>query len=285
MAKQRDSVTVTVPGTTSNLGPGFDCFGVALSIANRVRVRRGGASAAAGMIGSAATAFFNAAGRTLPFDVTITGDVPRSRGLGSSVTVRAGVILGLNALEGEPLTQAECMNLVCALEGHPDNAVPAVLGGFTASSESSVFRAAVPPRLKFVTVIPEVEIETDAARAVLPRAIPLADAVVNVQGAAIIAAAFASGRYALLEDAFADRLHQPYREPLLKPFPAAVAAGRKAGALGGYLSGSGSTVICLTLRHPDDVGRAMTAVFRKAGIPARHLVLTADNTGSRIAAR
>jgi homoserine kinase len=282
MPRSPRSVTVSVPGTTANLGPGFDCFGVALTTRNVVRVTRAdaGAPPVTGMLAEAGRAFFGKAGKPFAYGVDIRGDVPRSRGLGSSVTVRAGIILGLNALADDPLTQAECLNLVCALEGHPDNAAPAVLGGFTAASNDIIFRTEVASSLKFVTLIPEAEIETKAARRVLPKRVPLGDAVRNVQNASLIAAAFAAKRYDLLAGAFGDTFHQPFRAKLLPGLNQVIEAGTRAGALGGYLSGSGSTIICITQKTPETVGRAMRAALAKHGGSGEVRVLTADNRGA-----
>lgn len=278
-----------MPATSANLGPGFDCLGVALRLYNRVTVSRDPALPGAvrhGMVEVAAGAFFGRGGKPFAHAVRVSGDVPVSRGLGSSVTVRAGVVAGLNALAGEPLTMAECLDLVVDLEGHPDNAAPAFLGGFTVCTEESVVRVAVGPRLRFVALIPEIEIETEKARAVLPKTVGFADAVANGQRAAAVAAAFASGQYGLLRGAFADRLHQPYRKRLLPMLDAVVEAGEKAGALGGFLSGSGSTIMCVVDGGPAlaaRVGRAMRKAAGRTACAVR--VLGADNDGLKVARR
>ena len=168
-----NSATFLVPGTTSNLGPGYDCLGVALQIYNRVTVRRADGEAEISppgeMAAQAAKHFFEACGTdAFPFSWEIHGDVPQSRGLGSSVTVRLGLMHGLNTLAGGPLQRERLFELCAALEGHPDNAAPAAFGGFTVAGGSSTARFEVGSELKFVLLIPDFEISTPEARKVLP---------------------------------------------------------------------------------------------------------------------
>jgi homoserine kinase len=124
-------VTVRVPASTSNLGPGFDCLGIALHLYNNVTLSRGRAGPARPMVRAAAAAFFRRAQRKpFPFSCAIAGDIPACRGLGSSATVRLGVLSGLNELAGHPLQQQEIFEICSELESHPDNAAPAAYGGF-----------------------------------------------------------------------------------------------------------------------------------------------------------
>jgi len=273
------SVRVRVPATSANIGPGFDCLGVALSLANIVTVRREAQAAPDAMADEAAQAFFGASGvAPFAFAWEIAGDVPRSRGLGSSVTVRLGLLHGLNVLAGSPL-DAEALYRLCAqLEGHPDNAAPAAFGGFTvARPDGSYQRFAVDERLKFALLIPDYEVRTVDARRVLPTEIPFKDAVRSAANAAAVAAAFASGNYESLRGCFADFLHQPYRAPLVPGLDAVLAAGVEAGAIGGWLSGSGSTMACCTLGNADVVVEAMK---RASGLHGAQIVVTvADNHG------
>lgn len=275
-----NSVTTRVPATTANLGPGFDCLGIALDIANRVTIRRAPAAPHPSIVGDAAKLFFDAVGLApFGFDWKITGDVPRSRGLGSSVTVRLGVLHGLNALSGANRSATELYEWCARLEGHPDNAAPAAFGGFTvARAGAETLRCEVGPELKFVLLIPDFEVSTPEARKVLPDAIPRIGAVTSVANACRITAAFLQRRYDLLRGCFADGLHQPFREPLVPLLPKAIAAGERAGALGGFLSGSGSTICCVTLADEDAVAAAML----ETAPPGSHVVITkADNEGVR----
>ena len=275
-----NSVTTRVPATTANLGPGFDCLGVALSISNRVTVQRAAGGEHPKIVADAASLFFQAAGiGPFGFSWSIEGEVPRSRGLGSSVTVRLGVLHGLDALSGTKLGAVRLYELCAELEGHPDNAAPAAFGGFTvARAGAETLRCEVDPTLKFILLIPDFEVSTPDARSVLPGAIPRQGAVTSVSNACRITAAFLQRRYDLLRGCFGDGLHQPFRQPLIPFLFKAIAAGERAGALGGFLSGSGSTICCITLGETDGVASAML----DAAPPGSHIVVaTADNEGTR----
>lgn len=276
-----NSVTLRVPATTANLGPGYDCLGVALRIYNRVTVRRAKPAAKQHpMAAKAASRFFEMAEQK-PFDFewSITGDVPQSRGLGSSVTVRLGILHGLNELSKCPLEREELFLLCSDLEGHPDNAAPAEFGGFTVASMDGCLSFDVSPDLNFVLMIPDFEVSTPAARKVLPLDLQHELAAVSAGNAARITAAFASGQYEALRGAFEDFLHQPFRQPLIPFLPDVIRAGEEAGALGGFLSGSGSTIACVTLENSEGVAAAM---LKAAGVKGRTVVTTADKNGVKI---
>jgi homoserine kinase len=277
-----NEVTIRVPATTANLGPGYDALGVALQIENRVTVRRAASTQEHPMNAEVAGKFFPASGiAPFAFDWSIAGEVPRSRGMGSSVTVRLGLLHGLNELTGRPLGAQRLFELCAELEGHPDNAAPAAFGGFTVAGGAEVARFPVAPELRFVLLIPDFEIATPDARRVLPAQIDRLGAARSCANACRITAAFASQNYAMLRGAFEDHLHQPYRESALIPFLSAViAAGEKAGALGGFLSGSGSTICCVAQRNEEEIGAAMLAASGNAG--ARVVIAAADNEGVRV---
>lgn len=275
-----DPMHFRIPATTANLGPGYDCLGVALRLYNTVAVRRGGDARQDAMAAQAAERFFQEAD-VPPFEFgwEIEGSVPRSRGLGSSVTVRLGLLHGLNALCGGPLSRDRIFALCAQLEGHPDNAAPAEYGGFVVSGlHGGELRFEVEERLKFVLLIPDFEIATPAARAALPAQIAHRDAVQSSANACRITAAFASRRYELLRGCFGDHFHQPHRAPLIPILEKVIRAGETAGALGGFLSGSGSTICCLALDEPDAVAAAMASA---SGAGARTFITTADNEGAR----
>ncbi len=274
------SVTTRVPATTANLGPGFDCLGVALGIANRVTVQPAEGIRHPKIVADAAKLFFKTAEiDPIGFAWLIDGEVPQSRGLGSSVTVRLGVLHGLDAMSGAKLGPKRLYELCAELEGHPDNAAPAAFGGFTvARAGAETLRCDVEDTLKFILLIPNFEVSTPEARKVLPAAISRSSAVTSVANACRITAAFLQKRYDLLRGCFADGLHQPFREPLVPFLKKVITAGEKAGALGGFLSGSGSTICCLTLDGEDAI---TTAMLDAAPPGSRLVVTTADNEGTR----
>lgn len=276
------SVTVSVPGTTANVGPGFDSFGIALGVANQVTVSLQASGAPhLPIVRDAARSFFLGSG-LIPFDFSwkISGKVPQARGLGSSVTVRLGILMGLNALAGRPLSRHGLFRLCAELEGHPDNAAPAVYGGFTiARSHLDPLRFPVSTSLRFVLLIPDFEVSTPAARKVMPKAISISNAAANAADAAVIAAAFASRNYQLLRGSFDDRLHQPFRAPLVPFLHQVIRAGEEAGALGGWLSGSGSTICCLA---PDANSSVKIASAMRTKAPKGSTVISCspDNKGA-----
>ena len=275
-------VVVRIPATGANLGPGYDCLGVALRLYNSVTIAKGKSGVSSRMVAEAGRVFFSAANiRPFPFRWKIEGEVPGSRGLGSSVTVRLGVLHGLNELCARPLKRRQLFQLCSELEGHPDNAAPAEFGGFTvAGCDGAVSRFEVLPSLRFVLLIPEFEIATSDARKALPAQLEHRLAAKSPANGCRIPAAFAARDYERLRGSFEDHLHQPWRQPLIPFLNEVIRAGEKAGALGGFLSGSGSTIACVTVRSPEKVADAMLRAA--APFKARTVITTADNRGVRI---
>jgi homoserine kinase len=274
-------VTVRVPASTSNLGPGFDCLGLALRLYNHVTVWRGRGERVGAMARSANDAFFKRAGaKPFPCSFLIAGDIPQSRGLGSSAALRLGVLHGLNELANRPLQRREIFEICAGLEGHPDNAAPACYGGFNVVRGLDRQMFTVSAQLHFVLLVPDFEIATAEARRLLPSRVDRLHAVENSRNACAITAAFASREYHSLGGAFVDHLHQPFRKKLIPFLDKVIDAAESAGALGAFLSGSGSTICAITLRSPEKVSRAMLAAADSPG--ALSLITTTDNRGARV---
>jgi homoserine kinase len=293
-----DTVTVRVPGSTSNCGSGFDTLGLALGIHNRVMLARiPGASAAPErsadgraleMVAGAAAAFFQKT-RISPsgFRYRIDGDVPPARGLGSSVTVIAGILAGLDAMHGTRLGRRDLIGLTSDLEGHPDNAGAGILGGFCVSRADPIdgkyvdtIRFPVPAELAFVVVSPATELLTKESRGALPNSVPYFDAVKSINSAAYLVAAFATGDFARLRHTTGDLMHEPYRLPKIVGGKEAIAAGLSAGAFTGWLSGSGSSVLCVCEKtEADEVLAAMKQAFAAVKVASEGRILAADNDG------
>ncbi|HUR47061.1 MAG TPA: homoserine kinase [Candidatus Saccharimonadales bacterium] len=291
------SVTIRIPCSTSNLGSGFDTLGLALGLYNQISVRRMDSPVVQlakpisererdvllPMVAEAADAFFSASGQK-PFgmEVEMSGDVPAGRGFGASATARLGIIAALNAIAGFPLGRQQLLNLATSLEHHPDNVSPCLYGGFTVSGmvgeEVRCLAFPVSKELRFVTLVPRFQIDTAEARKLVPGTFSKADAAHSLNRAALISAAFSSGNYRALKGLFDDRVHQPYRERLIPELSAIIRAGERAGAIGGWLSGSGSAVMCVTLENPDRIGAAMQHELKNSDM----LVLSADNKGMEI---
>jgi homoserine kinase len=248
------------------------------------------------MLAATVDAFFERAVggklRRFPVDVKIEGDIPVSRGLGSSVTVRLGLLMGLAELVRDDfsLSREQILNLLIELEGHPDNAVASFLGGLAvcahASSDPdagySYARVPVRPELSFVALIPELKLSTETARRLLPSNIALGQAVDNAQRTARIVAAFCTNDYASLRGLFVDHFHQPYRESLIPGFQDILHAATDAGALGSFLSGAGSTLMAITLDQIDAISAAMMEAAGKHNLPGHVRVLKADNDGVQV---
>jgi len=277
-----ESVTIRIPASTSNLGPGFDCLGVALRVHNLVTVSRATKNGIlAPIVAKAADLFFKRTKRRrFAFSCSATEKIPRSRGLGSSATIRLGILHGLNELTRQPLDRLSIFQLCAELEGHPDNAAPSSLGGFAVARGKNVQRFEVSSRVKFVLLIPDLEIRTSAARKILPAKISRRNAVASAGNACAITAAFASRDYEHLRGAFTDHLHQPFRTKLVPFLPRVIAAAERAGALGAFLSGSGSTICAVTLHNPRKVAAAMKRAARSTS--SQIVITAADNHGVEI---
>jgi homoserine kinase len=298
-----DSVVVRVPASTSNCGAGFDTLGVALNLYNSVTLTRAEGSGpvadrpadarAHAMVTEAAAAFARATGREgAGFRYRIDGGIPPARGLGSSVTVVAGVLAGLDALHSTSLGRQRLIALVSAIEGHPDNAVAGILGGFCVCRSDPATGAYVDSQrfevkgdIAFVVVSPPVEFVTKESRGALPSQLPFFDAVRSINSAAYTVAAFASRDYSRLRHSSGDFVHEPYRLPQIPGGADAIRAGIAAGAWTGWLSGSGSSVLCVCERaRSEAVSAEMTAAFSRVSILSEGRILSADNEGLTVRA-
>jgi len=273
-------VTVRAPASTSNLGPGFDCLGVALSLYNQVTIKSGPAGGGNRMVREAARMFFTATNcRRFDFSCEIRGNVPIGRGLGSSVTVRLGLLHALNEIAQTNLNRDELFKLCAKLEGHPDNAAPASFGGFTIARGTDVRHFKVSSRLRFILLIPSFEVATMEARRLLPADILRTNAARNTANVAAIAAAFATRDYDRLRGCFVDYLHQPFRRKLIPFLDRVIIAAERAGALGAFLSGSGSAICALALENQNKIAAAM---LKASGLPHAQTIITrSDNRGVR----
>jgi homoserine kinase len=272
---------IRVPATTANLGPGFDAFGLALNLHNYIAVEPGLPEIPDPFASEIVDAYHKARGLpTKPYRLVVRGQVPPSRGLGSSATIRLGMLAALDKLNRRNLDLPWLIQTATALEGHPDNISAAALGGFVVCGGRNPARAKVSSRLKFVAAIPRIETSTRTARSLLPPSIAFQDAVSNLRNAARIAAAFFEGKVEEAQGAFADRLHQPYRAALVPGLEAALEAAQKAGAIGAFLSGAGPTVMAICLKSEQAIGQAMVKELHHAGLESVDIkILQADNSG------
>ena len=296
-------VTVRVPATTANLGPAFDCMGMALCIWNEIDVRLGETTRptvritgqgegslpqdASNLVYRAYSRLLQETGRSLPVPViTCRNEIPLERGLGSSAAAIVGGLVAANHLAGSPLSPQEIMPLAVELEGHPDNVAPALLGGIRiiVPDPESLITAPVPlpSDLRVVLFIPEVSISTADARAVMPATVSLNDALFNVGRAALLVNALATGRLQDLKAATEDRLHQPHRSHLLPAMRLIIQEALKGGALGAFVSGSGSTVLALAQGHEMSVAYEMAEMARKTNVPGRAIITFPSQKGAYV---
>lgn len=221
--------------------------------------------------------------------------IPVARGMGSSAAAIAGGLVAANALASKMarrpgLSRAELLRMAVAMEGHPDNVTPAMVGGFTVSCMDEErgplhVRFDPPEGLRAVVVMPEVPItgkKTEKSRGVLPAEVTMQDAVYNLNRTALLVAALAQGRADLLAVATQDRLHQPYREALVPGLRSVFQAALEAGAKGVALSGAGPSVLAFVEGDAEPVVRAMEGAFQWAGSDARSLVVDLAREGTII---
>ena len=276
-----------VPASTTNLGHGFDCLGMAIGLFNLVTVRERAASDPAGdpalarMAEAVRSAATRAWGKTLPaLAVTVAGEVPVARGLGSSATILVGLSAACRRLAGLGADPEAVAAVAAEVEGHPDNVAAASLGGATACAAVGgalrILRFAVPRDLHAVLVIPDREVATSEARRVLPATPTRAEAVRALQRTALILAALAQGRPDALAGLFDEAWHEAHRAALNPTLPRYRACAARAGAVGTILSGSGSTVLAFAGGAAAAVARALEA--EAAAIPERARVLLAPFT-------
>ena len=289
-----DSVTVRVPATSANLGPGFDCLGLALRLTAEATLALRPDEEAQGpieaMAVAAARAAYRAAERPEPEELTCSwhGDLPIARGLGVSAAARAAGLVGANALMGKPLSDDDLLELGALLEGHADNMAPALFGGLqiVVDEDSSWKRLAVPlpPGMKIVLLVPDFEMPTQQSRSKLPAKVSLEEAVFNVGRAALLVAALAQGRWELLDAATKDKLHQPARSRIFPALYDVFDAAKLGGARAAYLSGGGSTVAALVETGSDEgrVARLMEQAAKARGYSVRMMFTEPSAEGARV---
>ncbi|MBW4551737.1 MAG: homoserine kinase [Aphanocapsa sp. GSE-SYN-MK-11-07L] len=298
------TISVTVPATTANLGPGFDCLGAALSLYNQfvfsltpvaeTQIQAFGTEAErvvcdrTNLAYQAFAHFHQHVGQTPPnIKLEIKLGVPLARGLGSSATAIVGGLVGANWLAGQPLTTSEVLKLAIALEGHPDNVAPALLGGCCLAATGleadawEICDLAWAEHLVPIVAIPEFELSTRTARQVLPKACTYADAIFNTAHLGLLVRGLQTGRGDWLQAALQDQLHQPYRQRLIPGYTAVHAAALAAGAHGLVISGAGPTLLALAdaTKAPTVVAAIQTA-WSTAAVTAQVQALQLDSQGA-----
>lgn len=289
-------VTVRVPASSANLGPGFDALGLALDLTADVTLTLHDRPApyprtkAEQMALAAAQAVFVQAGRTRPAELQAAyeGAIPVGRGLGASAALRVGALVAANRLLDDPFTPEQIAVLASELEGHADNAAAALFGGLQVAvwHQGTVVHVGVPvpETMQAVLFVPEMEMPTGESRKALPAEISLSEAVFNIGRTALLVAAMATGRLDALRVATDDVLHQPARARIFPALYDVINAALAAGALSAHLSGAGSAVLALTTVAPDAVAEAMRAAAAERGYPGETIITRPRAEGAAVIA-
>ncbi|HBY56646.1 MAG TPA: homoserine kinase [Candidatus Atribacteria bacterium] len=300
-------IKVRVPATTANLGPGFDCLGLALKLYLNLEIEE---VTKEGLEikyeGEGAEKFLTDENNLIwksmdlvlkrsknisdkkGLKIRVFNEIPVTRGLGSSAAAIIGGIVGITKLYNNNLTYQEILELALSLEGHMDNIVPALIGGFTIAyktGKEEIKWSKIKPSndLRIVLSIPNFTLSTEKMRKVLPTKVPLSDAIFNLSRTSLLVNALQNSDWDVLSEAMEDKLHQPYRTPFIPGIEEVFSKIKGTGLAGVALSGSGPTVVSLTKKGSEKIiSEIMKDTFLKAGINCQVLVLEADLEGTAV---
>lgn len=292
-------IKVQVPATSANIGPGFDAFGLALSLYNTfsfeektdgkltIRGVERKYQGASNLVYKAMLKVFKEANH-VPKGLLIHNNIniPISRGLGSSASCIVGGVFGANALIGNPLSTEQLFDLAVELEGHPDNIAPAIYGGLVVSlnehGHNFYLKNEVHPSYEFYTLIPDFTLSTLEARQALPKKITLSDGVYNLSRATMTYLSLTNGHHDILKACMKDRLHQPYRKKLIYAYDSMVNQAKEFGALNACISGAGPTILVVNAVENKGFYKQMKATMSDQTPDWQLLKLTPDNNGMKV---
>ncbi len=293
-------VKVRIPATSANMGPGFDCLGMALDIWNTLELETGASGIeitgegsdllprdASNMVCDAVARVYRELGRSVPsLRIVCHNEVPLARGLGSSSAALVGGLVAGNAVCGDPLSPSDLLDIAADIEGHPDNVAPALMGGcrIAVRDDGRVVTAPVPvpDGLAAVLFVPSEPLHTDEARAILDAHVPRTDAVFNIGRAALLVQALVTGDLTRLDVATDDRLHQPARQAMFPAMRNLFRAALGAGAMGVFLSGAGPTVLALARDREFTIGYEMADAAAKSGIDGQVKITSLTERGAHV---
>ena len=309
-------VSVKVPATSANIGPGFDCLGLALPIYNTITIEETvlpGTGIEINMMSEeseeieemifdniprdensivykAVEMLYNSIGQEpSELKINIQSQIPITRGLGSSAAVIVGGLIAANKLLGSPADETALLSIATEVEGHPDNVAPAILGGFVLASQEEdgliTYKKLNWPEEWDITVcIPDFELSTNIARSVLPESVPLSDAVFNSKHLAMLIAAVETNDAELMKKALKDKLHQPYREKLVPGMQEIMEAFKhEEGVLGCVLSGAGPSMLVISHKYDvDKIKATVKDIWEGQSIKADIRTLKIEQNGAEI---
>ncbi|HEX2524633.1 MAG TPA: homoserine kinase [Terriglobia bacterium] len=298
--------SIQVPASTTNLGAGFDVLGLALRLYLRIDLEEisrpqpefellgeGAAELPASennLLWRVTRRVFEGEKQSVPgVRLRIENHIPLARGLGSSAAAIVAGISCFEALANRELSPDKFFQYAFEFENHPDNITAARFGGFTVSAVSengrvSFFRAPIAPKLKILLTVPEFHLETQRARAAIPRTLDLQDAVFNLQRSSLTVAALLKGEFQFLRETLRDKLHQPFRAPLIPGFEEILRLNQEEipGLAGICLSGAGPSVLTFAEGNLDEIYSRIAAIFERHGLRSRRFELEVDNLGRTI---
>jgi len=298
--------SIQVPASSTNLGAGYDALGLALGLYLKVQVQESSSgSSEIHMEGEGARELlsvrenlmwkviarvFQGEGRPQPaLRLEVQNQIPLARGLGSSAAAIVAALGTYEALVGKELSQEKFFGYALEFESHPDNLTAARFGGFTVScvdegGRVSFFRTRVADSLKVLLVVPDIQLPTSEARAVVPGQLKMNDVVFNLQRSSLTVAALMAGQFRFLRESLRDKVHQPYRAPLIPGLQEVLAlkGGEIPGLLGLSLSGAGPSVAAFIQGDGADVFKQVRSIFNRNGVACRPLELKIDNRGRSI---
>ena len=308
-------VTVKVPATSANIGPGFDCLGLALPIYNTITIEETvlpGTGVEINLMSEnevidemifdnvpkdensivykAVEMLYNSIGQEpSELRINIQSQIPITRGLGSSASVVVGGLLAANKLLGSPADTTALLSIATEVEGHPDNVAPAILGGFVLASQEddgSILTEKLnwPEEWDITVCIPDFELSTNIARSVLPENVPLSDAVFNAKHLAMLIQAINTKDIKLMKAALHDKLHQPYREKLVPGMKEIMEAFKhEDGVIGCVLSGAGPSILVISYKYDlDKIKSTVRDIWEGQSIRTDIRTLKIENNGAEI---
>ena len=298
--------SIQVPASSTNLGAGYDALGLALGLYLKVQVQESGSgspeihmegegagellSVRENLMWKVIRRVFQGEGRSQPpLRLEVQNGIPLARGLGSSAAAIVAALGTYEALVGKDLSQEKFYRYALEFESHPDNLTAARFGGFTVScvdegGRVSFFRTRVAERLKVLLVVPDIRLPTSEARAVVPDQLKMSDVIFNLQRSALTVAALMGGQFRFLRESLRDKVHQPYRAPLIPGLQEVLALNRGEipGLLGLSLSGAGPSVAAFIQGDGREVFGQIQSIFNRHGLACRPLQLKIDNQGRSI---
>ncbi len=308
-------VSVRVPATTANIGPGFDTLGMALPLYNTVTIEETVLPGTGieinvfsdsdsidqlsldhvptdenSIVYKAVELLYNSIGQSpSELKITIKSNIPVARGLGSSSSVIVGALIAANELLGRPADEVALLTIASEIEGHPDNITPAIVGGLVISSQeddgSVIYRKLNwPADWKITVCVPDFELSTGIARSVLPKEVPMRDAIFNAQRMAMFVEAVNSKDAELMKLALHDKLHQPYRMKLVPGLDSIMNELKHFdNVLGVVLSGAGSSILVISEKNDlDKIHNVVKETWANQNIKCNIKTLSVENEGAQI---